>query len=687
MYTQCPDCGTSFRVTAKVLKQAAGKVRCGGCGQAFNALAYLSETKPDKATRIEVDEALPELIPEPNDDELDVPPAAISPEQSAALLKTLDQLAGEDIRLRDTGVEWRVLGGDDESDDDESDDDGPEVDQLLENTPTEVDEFLINTPNEVEAAEIFEDPESSDVDAAEVFEGADQPANQSRAEELRFDDDTGLPDDFDFSSVPAPAPDEEPEPESEEESKPDDAQVDLALGDPDEWGELLDEVADDEPAAESAQPEDEDSPTDASVANADDAADARGSDESMLDLDTQFGVQAEAMGIDISGVHETVDEEAPRPDLETSIDEDLIAAAFESEQATPDVTDDADKGKDGKSFKDTENLQVRLEDVLETVSVKSDAGDGEAAPTPAEEEKSIDMQIDEELLSVAVEDKEGFASTIVMSSDELQEKGLQAKDDVDVPEDTVVLDDKGDAHEDTVVLDDTSSDSEEIIMSGKFARSAEEAEQIALLRRKGDGPVDPDLVHSEKAPKNKAPRGTRNSGMIIGVAVLALLLTGQIIHQSRTALATVPGLGAAIAPVYRAVGAPIAPEWDVTGWRFEVSKGSTNPADGEGDNTAGDEEILTIYSRIGNQSDSPLPYPLISVALTDRFEEIIGSKVLEPNEYLSGKFDPRVPVQTGDTFHAVISIDTPAPEATGFKLNVCYRQSRGLLRCAIDDFK
>ena len=680
MYTQCPDCGTSFRVTAEALKQAAGKVRCGGCGQAFNALAYLSESKPDKITRIEVDESLPELIPEPNDEELDTPPEAISPEQSAALLKTLDELAGEDIRLKDTGVEWRVL-----SDDEDSDDDEPKVDQLLESSPTEVDELLTETPNEVEAGEIFKDPASSDVDAAEVFEAADQPANQSRAEELRFDDDTGLPEDFDFSGEPAPVPDEEPEPESEEESEPDEAQVDLALGDPDEWGELLDEVVDDSPVAESSQPEDADSPTDVSAANEDDAADKGGNEESMLDIDTQFGMQAEAMGIDISGVHEQVDEETPQPDLETSIDEDLIAAAFETEQAIPDVAEDADKSKDGEPFKDTENLEVRLEDVLETVSAKSDASDGAAAPTSAEEKKTLDMQIDEELLSVAVEDQDGFASTIVMDSAELQEKGLQAADDVNVPEDTVVLDEIGDAHEDTVVIDDISSDPEEIIMSGKFARSAEEAEQISILKRKEDSPLDPDLATPEETPKYEAPRATPNSRMFIAAAVLTLLLTGQIIHQSRTALATVPGLGAAIAPVYRAFGAPISPEWDVTGWRFEVSKGSTNPTGG--DSTAGDEETLTIYSRIGNQSDSPLPYPLISVALTDRFEEIIGSKVLEPNEYLSGEFDPRVSVQTGDTFNAVISIDTPAPEATGFKLNVCYRRSGGLLRCAIDDFK
>ena len=49
MYTQCPDCNTAFRVTAEVLKQAAGKVRCGGCSNAFNALEHLSEQMPEQA--------------------------------------------------------------------------------------------------------------------------------------------------------------------------------------------------------------------------------------------------------------------------------------------------------------------------------------------------------------------------------------------------------------------------------------------------------------------------------------------------------------------------------------------------------------------------------------------------------------------------------------------------------------
>ena len=155
MYTQCPDCSTAFRVTADVLKQAAGKVRCGGCSNAFNALDYLSESIPQRSAPREADAPLPELTPDPAQ-KPDGLPASISAEQSAALLKTLDELAGSDIRIEDTGVEWRVLDDDDvgeaaadpvanEANAEASpanDLRADEVDELLEESPTPVDQFL-----------------------------------------------------------------------------------------------------------------------------------------------------------------------------------------------------------------------------------------------------------------------------------------------------------------------------------------------------------------------------------------------------------------------------------------------------------------------------------------------------------------------------------------------------------------
>ena len=121
-------------------------------------------------------------------------------------------------------------------------------------------------------------------------------------------------------------------------------------------------------------------------------------------------------------------------------------------------------------------------------------------------------------------------------------------------------------------------------------------------------------------------------------------------------------------------GDPRSP--DITGWRFEETKGSVE----------GEDEDLTLYSRLGNNSDGPLPYPLIEISLFDRFQETVGSRVLDPAEYLSSDLDPRKLVEPGNTFNVVITIKSPSEDASGFKLNVCYRLSDGQLRCAIDNF-
>ena len=43
MFTQCPECGTVFRVTAAVLRAAQGQVRCGVCDANFDALRFLTD--------------------------------------------------------------------------------------------------------------------------------------------------------------------------------------------------------------------------------------------------------------------------------------------------------------------------------------------------------------------------------------------------------------------------------------------------------------------------------------------------------------------------------------------------------------------------------------------------------------------------------------------------------------------
>jgi len=285
------------------------------------------------------------------------------------------------------------------------------------------------------------------------------------------------------------------------------------------------------------------------------------------------------------------------------------------------------------------------------------------------------MQIDQDLLAIAVTDEEGFASTIVIPEEGAEKKARKEKTKKakkrkkdDAPEEEI-------DEEAEKALKDSSAGFETIIMEGEHVRSAFDSQKLEADKVAAATSLASVLAAENAA--DKTPGGGRKYAIIAGTVVLALLLVAQGLHQSRDTLATIPAFNNAVGPMYRALGKPLSPEWDITGWRFEVTRGSTDETN----------ENLTVYSRIGNKSEQPLPYPLIGISLTDRFEEAIGSRVLDPADYLASDLDPRKMVQPGNTFNAVITIPSPSEDATGFKLNVCYRQSGGDLRCAIDDFK
>ena len=173
--------------------------------------------------------------------------------------------------------------------------------------------------------------------------------------------------------------------------------------------------------------------------------------------------------------------------------------------------------------------------------------------------------------------------------------------------------------------------------------------------------------------------------MILGAVVLALALALQAVHQRRDVLAKIPAFNNIAGPLYRAIGQPLAPEWDVRGWRFETTRHVVERDEEDGAEAA--SENVLIYSRLGNSSDESLPYPIIVVALSDRFEEPVGSITLDPADYLPEDMDPRKLVGPGVSFEASVTVHSPPPEATGFRLRPCYRAIGGDLRCKDAAFK
>ena len=50
MYTNCPECGTVFRISTNDLRAAEGYVRCGHCSATFNAIGALTDEPPPTVT-------------------------------------------------------------------------------------------------------------------------------------------------------------------------------------------------------------------------------------------------------------------------------------------------------------------------------------------------------------------------------------------------------------------------------------------------------------------------------------------------------------------------------------------------------------------------------------------------------------------------------------------------------------
>ena len=695
MFTECPECSIGFRVTAKVLAQAGGRVRCGGCGNAFSALEHLTEELPasdeqDGTSSSEEDKFR---------------------ETSRQLLKTLDDLAGpEDVVIEDTGMEWRVLDDEEEHGEDDAEDaveaeisEGSEELLILEddaqerphdqtyddNTPLEDDQDIAagRARPSTGAPTYLHAVQNDGIDQSEKDVAADAGIDQHEK---------------DVAADAAPG-----EAAGEVEEDP----ADLALNEAEEWTELLEE--DDDGAATDDMPLEVEEEL-AAIHNELSAKE----DSGPVDLEAQFEMQAEAMGIDITGSQEIADEETDTADAE----EDDPSSAGPLDEDADEVEDEEEMsaGRSRPSMgsatyvhpvqKDALTAaQERELDEMIQLSLAESAGDAGEEPKPAAEpesaaepepaaepESAAELELAAEPkpaaeLELAAEPKpaaepehsvgddvpEQSEEEMTINQQIDQELLAAAAQDQDLKATIIGLEDPSDP------FDENSPDVETIIMEGDVVRGAMEREREKEKRERALARFDNagNLIDSYAA--NRAVRGGWRStdpvgyGMIAGSTLLVLLLLVQVVHAYRKELSTNGLFNQTFGPIYRMLGNPVTPEWDIKGWQFEATNGSV----AEGEN------VLTISSRIGNRSEQPLPYPLVHVSLTDRWEEIIGSRVLEPNEYLAGDLDPSKPVVPGDNFTAVITVEEPSVDATGFKVNVCYRVSPGRVRCATEDFK
>lgn len=159
--------------------------------------------------------------------------------------------------------------------------------------------------------------------------------------------------------------------------------------------------------------------------------------------------------------------------------------------------------------------------------------------------------------------------------------------------------------------------------------------------------------------------------LTLGVGVMLLLLAAQVVHSQRELLLRKAGVGPMLAQVYALVGSPLSVPTDLAAYELRQWGAASDPDE------AG---RLMLRASIVNRASYAQPFPLLRLALQDRFGATLGVRDIEPRDYLPGAAAPGL-LQPGERADALIRIVDPGKEAVGFEMDVCIPAGNGV-RCA-----
>jgi predicted Zn finger-like uncharacterized protein len=154
------------------------------------------------------------------------------------------------------------------------------------------------------------------------------------------------------------------------------------------------------------------------------------------------------------------------------------------------------------------------------------------------------------------------------------------------------------------------------------------------------------------------------------VALAALVLGIQLAHYWRESLAGDPRIGPPLVRLYRAFGVRLEPHWDVSAYTVKQWGGAAEAQPG----------MLRLQASIVNTAPKAQPYPLLRVTMLDRFGGKVARREFTPAEYLPGKHAPPGLLNPNARADADLALADPGQEAVGFELDVCLVQA--VLRCA-----
>ncbi|CAN5271912.1 hypothetical protein BH24PSE2_BH24PSE2_05490 [soil metagenome] len=167
-----------------------------------------------------------------------------------------------------------------------------------------------------------------------------------------------------------------------------------------------------------------------------------------------------------------------------------------------------------------------------------------------------------------------------------------------------------------------------------------------------------------------------HSRLFWGIACLAALgaVAAQLLYLDREAWTALPGAEDVIERVYRIVGRAPPPQWELNDYRV-VTAAAAAEASG----------TLRVSATLKNEAPHPQPYPILRMILTDRWGDGIGTRWVEPSDYVAEDLDSDAVLEPGELVSASIALGDPGQSAFGFELAVCLRDAQLGVRCTDSD--
>jgi predicted Zn finger-like uncharacterized protein len=703
MYTRCPDCETTFKLGAADLRRAQGKVRCGDCGNVFNAIEFLAEAPED------TDASLPVLTQEgavaatepANEFEAGIQnisePVNEYPEHTSNAYadSSIDEIANDTWSPLDTSS-WDTdiatasasIGLDQEASAQEG-----IAEKALNEDEACIEEAASNESTAAPRDPTMPMPLISNSEAEGILE-ASPLANHIEAADAEADANDA--DDFDdalWERIPGVGALEPQDTEQSDETEASPAEQHLADGlsyaaadyftagqesAPTEWDNDTDVLMDDD--ADLSSPA-----ADALLIATEEAAACSGTPENESEV-----FQFDAPENKWTSFFGTEPELKPC-DPDNDSDNDSKTPAADAQTAADDTNEDFNAAPEDSVSTDTQqpvtepSVDSTLPDHIWAVA-QAEFAAAASEQTEHATENSKAATFDAAADVSTVEDSAPEASAETTESDSIF---AEHEDEPDNPADEPSSD-----HSDHPWAN--MEPTEEIVLSTgtydtrELASLTEPEEADEADATKSDQTNDWRPKHWETEVDLKNPgdsiapatwlagyMSSKNTGTLRGMSwmivlvVLTISFATQLLHYNRDRLAANPDYGHLVRAVYTKLGQDLYPDWEMGSYEI---RGSEAIAGESGEN------ILDIRTQIASISDLSVGLPQLRVILRDRWSNPVAARNFEPEEYANLDALPaNGMLEPNQTIVAHVAIVDPGAGTQGFQLELCVpRRNTGL---------